>query len=308
MEDTSHQTERENTFTIQALYSFVFFIALLFFIAGCTSTSKEEQWAMAGIDSILFKQQDNFKAAALAKKKGPKKKIYLTFDDGPNRGTMNVLQQVKEENIPVSFFVVGQHVFDSPSQTATWQELKKDSSIELCNHSYTHASGRYSKFYADSALVIKDFEKSANRLGFTNNVTRMPGRNAWRIDSINHTDIKASEQTIDAVHRAGFAVMGWDIEWTFDHKTFAPDADMDLLLRRMQNMLEASTTKTPGHLVLLAHDQAFQNEADLEKLRYFFQQLKNNPDYELALASNYPGASIQKEITSTVTNQTTDKK
>ncbi len=229
----------------------------------------------------------------------PKKKIYLTFDDGPNRGTLKVLQTVKEENIPVSFFVVGKHVFDSPQQTAVWQELKKDSAIELCNHSYTHASGRYTKFYEDSNLVVNDFERSANQLSFTNNVARMPGRNAWRIDSINHTDIKASEQTIDAVHRAGFAVMGWDIEWTFDHKTFAPDADTDLLLRRMQNMLEAATTKTPGHLVLLAHDQAFQKEEDIIKLQQFFQQLKNNPDYELVLASTYPGVKIEKEIVST---------
>ena len=283
-------------------------IIVFFFIASCTSASKDKLYALAGLDSLHNKQQEKFRANALAKRKVPKKKIYLTFDDGPNKGTMNVLQKVKEENIPVSFFVVGQHVFDSPVQTATWQELKKDSSIELCNHSYTHASGRYSKFYSDSSLVIKDFERSANLLGFTNNVARMPGRNAWRIDTIIHTDIKASEETIDAVHRAGFSVMGWDIEWTFDHKTFAPNEDMDLLLRRMQNMLEASTTKTPGHIVLLAHDQAFQKEADLEKLSYFFQQLKNNPDYELVLASNYPGVNIRKEITSSVNNLTADKK
>ena len=117
----------------------------------------------------------------------------------------------------------------------------------------------------------------------------MPGRNAWRIDTIDHTDIFESTAAIDSLHAAGYSIMGWDIEWTFDHKTLAPDADTALLLRRIYNMLEAEKTKTPGHLVLLAHDQAFQKEEYVEELRYVVQQLKNNPEYELLLASKYPG-------------------
>ena len=42
------------------------------------------------------------------------KKIYLTFDDGPLSSTLKVLNAVKQENIPASFFIVGQHVVDSP--------------------------------------------------------------------------------------------------------------------------------------------------------------------------------------------------
>jgi len=303
----SHTNKKLEADTAKRFFQPIFYLSfLLLFITSCTQNKNELTPAKAITQSTIYNIKLN--ATTLAKPAKPKKKIYLTFDDGPNKGTMKVLQTVKEENIPVSFFIVGQHVFDSPTQTAAWQDMKKDTSIELCNHSYTHASGRYSKFYEDSTLVIKDFEKSANSLSFTNNVTRMPGRNAWRIDSINHTDIKASEKTIDAVHRAGFAVMGWDIEWTFDHKTFAPDENTELLLRKMQNMLDASTTKTPGHLVLLAHDQAFQNEEDIEKLQQFFRQLKNNPQYEFVLASNYPGVKIEKEITSSVNVLTADKK
>lgn len=290
----------QNKGTVQQLKStlthlYLFFLLIL--IASCKHQSGHIKHANAIIDSTINKlnqEADSFARAITIKK------IYLTFDDGPNIGTMNVLQTVQAEKIPVSFFVVGKHVFDSRSQTAAWQELKKDSTLELCNHSFTHASGHYIKYYSDSNLVINDFEKTANQLGLKNKVARMPGRNAWRIDSINHTDIKASEKTIDAVHRAGFAIMGWDIEWTFDHKTFAPDADIDLLLRQIQNKLEAAATRTPGHLVLLAHDQAFQKEEDLQKLKLFFQQLKNNPEYELVLASTYPGVAVEKEINSSV--------
>jgi hypothetical protein len=85
--------------------------------------------------------------------------------------------------------------------------------------------------------------------------------------------------------------MGWDVEWMFDHKTLSLTKDPDLLLRQIQNMLEANKTKTSGHLVLLAHDQSFQSEAAVEQLHYLFHRLKENPEYELELAHNYPGIS-----------------
>jgi peptidoglycan-N-acetylglucosamine deacetylase len=236
-------------------------------------------------------------ADSIRKKNIPKKKIYITFDDGPNRGTQNVLNVIKQENITVSFFIVGKHVFDSPQQTADWEELKADTTIELCNHSYTHAANRYSKFYQQPETVIEDFQQSQEKLQFKNNVVRMPGRNAWRIDTINVTDIKESRAAIDSVHKAGFAIMGWDIEWSFDHKSMAPDTATGLLLRRIRNMLDAGTTKTPGHLVLLAHDQAFQKETDVETLHLFLQELKSNNDYEFIVASKYPGVAATKNAT-----------
>ncbi len=265
-----------------------FFVLLLF---SCTQKNKEVKQLTPGKDSTAIKQTpkkgtDTLPTTKLA---GPKKKIYLTFDDGPNNGTMNVLTAVKEENIPVSFFIVGKHVFDSPEQLATWQQLKADSAIELCNHSYTHALNHYTKYYLHPGAVVKDIERNKEKLGFDNLVVRMPGRNAWRIGLINRTDIKESKLAIDSVHAAGFAIIGWDVEWMFDHKTLALITDPDLLLRQIENRLASDKTRTPGHLVLLAHDQAFQRDADKEKLNYFLRELKKNPDYEFVLAGSYPG-------------------
>ena len=270
------------------LYRFLIFsLTALLLISSCKQreTIKEKPF----IDSTLIRRQQQHIADSLAKAAKPKKKIYITFDDGPNKGTVHVLQAVKEENIPVSFFIVGKHVFDSPTQKSFWEQLKADSAIELCNHSYTHALNHYTKFYQQPDSVLLDFEKSQQKLSFSNNIVRMPGRNAWRIDTIEVTDIWESKPAIDSVRNAGFAVMGWDIEWNFDHKTLAPDSSTNLLLRRIYNMLDAGTTRTPGHLVLLAHDQAFQKEAYLDSLHSFIQQLKKEPDYEFVVASKYPG-------------------
>ena len=257
-------------------------------ISSCSQQQEEKETA-ALIGKTVAEEFPGQVVSLPKKRSVDKKRIYLTFDDGPNKGTMNVLNAVKEDSIPATFFIVGKHVFDSPQQEQTWKQLKADTTIELSNHSYTHALNHYTRFYQDPQGVVEDFEKSANALGFTNNVVRMPGRNAWRIDTVKHTDIKESEAAIDSVHHAGFAVMGWDVEWVFDHKTLALTSDADLLLRQIENMLGAEKTKTAGHLVLLAHDQAFQTPEAIERLHYFIQQLKNNPAYELVLAANYPG-------------------
>lgn len=288
MQPTTIADEGEPETTTSFFSKSLLFILVSFIFIGCHQRKKEVVIAPV-VDRAAIVQQIRTITAAVLKKVSPKKKIYITFDDGPNRGTLNVLQVVKEENIPVSFFIVGKHVFDSPQQTATWEQLKADTAIALCNHSYTHALNRYTKFYEDPEGVVSDFKKSQEQLQFTNNVARMPGRNAWRIDSIDVTDIKQSGAAIDSVHKAGFAVMGWDIEWSFDHKTMAPDTATSILLRRIQNLLDAETTKTPGHLVLLAHDQAFQKDEDIQKLHAFLQELKSNMGYEFVLASEYPG-------------------
>ncbi|MBL7732848.1 MAG: polysaccharide deacetylase family protein [Chitinophagaceae bacterium] len=283
----------------QTSYAFpvLIFLCSLSIVIACNGNRKNETDAPAkrqqhltdSLQQAKRMQQLADSITAIKKKATAKKKIYLTFDDGPNKGTLNVLNAVKEEQVAVSFFIVGKHVFDSPAQQAVWEQLKADSAIELCNHSYTHALNRYTKFYNDPAGVVADFRKSDEKLDFNNHVVRMPGRNAWRIDSIRVTDIKESRAAIDSVHKAGFDIMGWDIEWSFDHKTFAPDTATGIILRRIRNMLDAGTTRTPGHLVLLAHDQAFQKEEYVQQLLDFLKELKGNEDYEFIMAGKYPG-------------------
>jgi peptidoglycan-N-acetylglucosamine deacetylase len=271
-----------------------FFLAtlIILFLVSCTQQSdqsgeEKETIKKTGPDSSAIRQQ--MRNDSIARVSNQKKKIYLTFDDGPNAGTMNVLNAVIDEQVPVSFFIVAKHTRDSREQNQTWEKLKTTPGIELCNHSFSHAANRYSRFYKDPSQVVADFIRSNDSLHFNNPVARMPGRNAWRIGDMQHTDVRESKTAIDSVFKAGFKVMGWDVEWGFDHQSFAPDADTALIFRRMENLLRDSATKTPGHLVLLAHDQAFRSEEDVILLKAFLASLKKNPDYELVLASTYPG-------------------
>jgi cellulose synthase/poly-beta-1,6-N-acetylglucosamine synthase-like glycosyltransferase/peptidoglycan/xylan/chitin deacetylase (PgdA/CDA1 family)/spore germination protein YaaH len=64
-----------------------------------------------------------------------KKKIAITFDDGPDlRWTPQILDILKEKNVPAAFFVIGVNASQSP------EILKRefDEGHEIGNHTYTH--------------------------------------------------------------------------------------------------------------------------------------------------------------------------
>ena len=224
-----------------------------------------------------------------------KKKLYITFDDGPNRGTRNVLHIVKDEGVPVSFFVVGEHVFASPTQAKLWDSLQQLQQVDICNHSFCHAHGRYTAYYNEPDSVVNDFRRTHDSLGLANTIARTPGRNIWRIDSLQSTDIKKSTAAADSLQKAGFVLMGWDVEWHFDPKTMSVTAPAETVVVQIDSVFKRGRTKKQDHLVLLAHDQVYQKSEDSFQLRQFFQLLKKRDDLEFTLVTNYPGADKAKD-------------
>jgi peptidoglycan/xylan/chitin deacetylase (PgdA/CDA1 family) len=229
-------------------------------------------------------------ATKSSKPKKKKKKLYVTFDDGPNRGTRNVLHIVQDEGVPVSFFIVGEHVFASPTQSRLWDSLKMAKQVELCNHSYSHAHSRYENYYSQPDSVVSDFKRTHDSLDLENTIARTPGRNIWRIDTLQFTDLKKSAVAADSLQKAGFQLMGWDLEWHFDHKTMCVVTTADKMVAQIDSVFKHNRTKNKDHLVLLAHDQAYVKSEDSFQLRQFFHLLKQK-DYELSLVKDYPGTT-----------------
>jgi len=291
--DPADEGEPSNGFFY--LYSFpIIVISVLLF--SCHPGSKREKAVQPVVAKDTSKPAVK-KPPVLAKEKPKKKKkkIYLTFDDGPNKGTKNVLDIVQQEEIPVTFFIVGEHVFASVGQTQVWDSLKMAKNIELCNHSYTHAlHNKFEKFYEQPDTVVKDMQKTKEKLLPDNDIVRTPGRNSWRIDSLHFTDIKKSKTAIDSLQQAGFVVFGWDLEWHYDHKTLALKNTADELLNQIDSLFSHDKTKTKDNMVILAHDQVYQKSSDSSQLRDLIQKLKKKDEYELALASSYPGILKEK--------------
>lgn len=264
--------------------TFVLFLILLPF--SVYKSPPPNKPANRTVERTSVRRKESTVAAKQSVRK--KKKLYVTFDDGPNRGTRNVLRIVQDEGVPVSFFVVGEHVFASLTQSAMWDSLKMARQIDICNHSYSHAHSRYERYYQQPDSVVKDFQRTHDSLDLTNAIARTPGRNIWRIDSLHFTDLKRSAAAADSLEKAGFKLMGWDLEWHFNHKTMCVETTAEKMVAQIDSVFKHNRTKKENHLVLLAHDQAYAKSEDSFQLRQFFQLLKQK-DYELTVATQYPG-------------------
>jgi peptidoglycan-N-acetylglucosamine deacetylase len=233
--------------------------------------------------------------------KKKKKTIYLTFDDGPNKGTKNVLDIVNEEQVPVTLFVIGEHVYGSRLQANVYDSVKRSAFVELANHSFTHAHNKFSKFYSTPDSVVNDFRRCADSLSLSSNIVRTPGRNIWRVNQIRQTDNHLSTPAADALQKNGYIVMGWDLEWHFNDKLQAIQSS-DQLAAQIDSMFVHNRTKTADHLVLLAHDQVYSNGKDSSSLRKLLNKLKEKGEYDFAFINRYPG--IEKvPVADTVVNK-----
>jgi peptidoglycan/xylan/chitin deacetylase (PgdA/CDA1 family) len=218
-----------------------------------------------------------------------KKTIYLTFDDGPNKGTRNVMHIIHSEQVPATLFVIGEHVYGSRGQTAIFDSLSTDTLLEIANHSYTHAfSNRYDKFYAQPDSVVKDFKRCADSLGIVSHIIRTPGRNIWRLAHISSTDLKSSAAAADSLQKNGYKLLGWDLEWHFDQQQHIVQTPEELLCQ-VDSLFAHNKTKTTGHLVLLAHDQVYHSPADSTALQQFIYQLKKSEEFNFETVRKYPG-------------------
>ena len=85
-----------------------------------------------------------------------------------------------------------------------------------------------------------------------------------------------------------FTEVGWDLEWHFDeHLKLKNNSDEMLLL--VDSMFAQGKTKTPGNLVLLAHDQVYDDADDSTELHQFIKKLKAKDEYNFETVSKYPG-------------------
>jgi len=288
---TDDDGESANNIYYNYIYSYRIPVLIIVYLVACTRPIQEGRVKMKHVSKKNNDKKEIVQVVAPVVKK-KKKKIYLTFDDGPNKGTQNVLDIVKDEEIPVTFFIIGEHVYASINQNITWDSLQATEGIEICNHSYTHADhNHFEKFYQSPDSVVSDFQRSQDSLQLKNNIVRTPGRNAWRIDSLQYTDLKKSKAAVDSLQKAGFIVMGWDLEWHYDPKELTVMNNSDDLLKQIDSVFTNNKTKSPENLVLLAHDQVYKKAKDSTELRQLIQKLKLKEEYELSLVTSYPKAS-----------------
>jgi peptidoglycan/xylan/chitin deacetylase (PgdA/CDA1 family) len=218
-----------------------------------------------------------------------KKTIYLTFDDGPGRGSKNVMAILEEEQVPATLFIIGENIYGSRTQEALYDSAKQNDLFEIANHSYTHAfENHYDRFYDEPDSAVHDFERCADSLNLSTHIVRTPGRNIWRTENISSTDLKASTATGDSLYKKGFDAIGWDAEWHFDKDQRLVQTDSEMV-SMIDSAFAHNRTRTKDNLVLLAHDRTFFKSDDSASLHRFISALKKKNEYDFETVSQYPG-------------------
>lgn len=192
-----------------------------------------------------------------------KKYVFLTFDDGPQPGTENVMQSIKETGVNATFFMVGQHNAMTPGMRKYVDEIRNGApTFWLANHSYTHAyNDHYVKFYHDPQGALKDFMRTDTSMQIPERIYRFPGNNAWVLDSGRARGSKFVRPVMHLMDSIGGKVIGWDVEWHFKRNPnghgSVPIQSANLMARQLINTLEKNETYHKKRVVLLAHDRMF---------------------------------------------------
>ncbi len=216
-----------------------------------------------------------------------KKYIYLTFDDGPQPGTVACFNACKNANIKATFFMVGAHA-SSPILKQIVKDIKHAYPQSLlANHSYTHANGRYQYFYNHKQMAAEDFYKAQQSLEVPVKIIRLPGNTSW----VYNGKIKANKLTkpvCTLLDSAGYNVIGWDVEWNFKRGSSFPVQSATKMYNQMVYALENGHTMHKNHVVILTHDRMFRTKEHTDSLVRFINLVKQNPNYVFETIDHYP--------------------
>ena len=218
-----------------------------------------------------------------------KKYIYLSFDDGPQHGTVSCYDLCKNAGIKASFFMVGLHA-DRKSDGHKIVSMIRESypQVLLANHSYTHANNKYQAFYHHPQAAGQDFLQAQESLHIPYKIARLPGNRAW----VREADIRSSALASPVAHlldSAGYNVIGWDVEWRFGRKNARPVQSAEKMAAEVDSAFARSETHVRNHVVILTHDRMFQHPNDADSLAKFIHLLKQNPQYIFETVDHYPG-------------------
>jgi peptidoglycan/xylan/chitin deacetylase (PgdA/CDA1 family) len=204
--------------------------------------------------------------------------LYMTFDDGPLRGTSNLLNVIKEEQVQATMFYIGRNVVHAPQ---LFQRAVSMPNVLVANHTYTHANNHYQRFYTSSVQnVVQDIDKAQNVIGGAKYM-RLCGRDVWRLPHVHRNDwaISVAERgreidKYDALANRGYFIYGWDIEWLFSHTTQKPLYSGAEMARRVNLQYRSGRTVKKGKIILLAHDFMWRSASNVRQLRTFIRIMK----------------------------------
>lgn len=177
--------------------------------------------------------------------KREKKTTYLTFDDGPTKNTLKVLDVLDKYSIKATFFVVGKNVQENPEILK--EIVRRGHMIGI--HSYSHD---YSVIYSSTEAYMEDFYKTYSLIKEVAEIEpyifRFPG------GSVNSYNEKTREDIAEELARRGFVFYDWN-------SSCEDTVEGAVSESCIKNVI---TTSINSHNVLLCHDTKEVTALNLE--------------------------------------------
>ncbi len=139
-----------------------------------------------------------------------KKKVYLTFDDGPIPViTDKILDTLKEQNVKATFFVVGKEI---PEREELLKRMHNEGhSIGL--HTYSH---KFKKIYRSEDALVDEMLMTQKKIKETINISptavRFPGGSSHHL----------TRSLLDNLHSYNLKVYDWNVDLYDGSKADAP--------------------------------------------------------------------------------------
>ena len=131
-----------------------------------------------------------------------RKKVYLTFDDGPTVGTEEILSILKQYDVKATFFVVGKE--DAYSKEMYRKIVEEGHTLGM--HSYSH---QYSAIYQSVDAFAKDIEKLKELLkkatGEDVRLFRFPGGSSNLVSNIG------MQEFVKYLNDEGITYFDWNV-------------------------------------------------------------------------------------------------
>lgn len=229
---------------IKRSFSSIVAILTVFLSIPMATLAQEGNWGL-GYGQAGEKPTGNDSAEKLSKYNayyvgsGDEKVVYLTFDAGFENGyTPQILDTLKEENVPATFFVVGTYIRDNPQLI---KRMEEEGHL-VGNHSMTHPDmSRMSKEAFEKELKITEEQYQ-----------EVTGKEIPKL--YRPPQGKYSETSLDYANQLGYKTVFWSlayVDWNVDKQPTKQQA-FDKLIPRLHPgtiLLLHSTSATNGEIL-----------------------------------------------------------
>lgn len=189
-----------------------------------------------------------------------KKRVYLTFDDGPSNNTEEILDILNKYDVKATFFVVGNT--SEHGQELLKRIVSEGHSVGL--HSYSH---KYASIYDSEDAFFDDFNKISDYVyettGVRSNICRLPGGSSNTVSKIDMADL------VRELNDKGIECYDWNIA---GGDASGQKLTADEIASNVLNGIERFQTA-----VVLLHDGA-DKDSTVEALDIILQNLTARDD------------------------------